>query len=283
MSGRVHVIEVTRDRRAAFAERVRGLERGVSYPLGDDRFEIDHGDDPFAFFDRLGEARYFAALDGDASNGGTSDDTVSGGDALLGGLAAVLRALPGGTEAWYLCDLKARAGVRGARVSVPLFETAVAALAPRCECAYGISMDPGDGGPNRVVRLIERAAAGRFEKAATLEFFTFDARAMARVEPLVREHRGDLGYLRLTGVKDIVLASTGAPMPLVHVQIGPFADGRASEPGPVPNGAHMLCAPTDDDLARGLRDAGHSPTARASIVQTGLQHEDWRWVLSSDV
>ena len=38
-----------------FQSRIAGLEKGTSYPLGKDRFEIDHGEDYFAFFTRLGQ------------------------------------------------------------------------------------------------------------------------------------------------------------------------------------------------------------------------------------
>ena len=48
-----------------FESRIADLEKGTSYPLGEDRFEIDHGADYFAFFTRLGQLRYYVVLDGD--------------------------------------------------------------------------------------------------------------------------------------------------------------------------------------------------------------------------
>ena len=41
------VREIGCDDRPTFQERIARLEEGVSYPLGDDRFSIDHGPDYF--------------------------------------------------------------------------------------------------------------------------------------------------------------------------------------------------------------------------------------------
>ena len=41
---------------------VSALERGVTYPLGHDRFAIDHGSAYHPFFSALGDARFLVAL-----------------------------------------------------------------------------------------------------------------------------------------------------------------------------------------------------------------------------
>ena len=51
---RVKIVHLRAEDRPAYQDRVAALERLASYPLGDDRFELDHGPDYFAFFDRLG-------------------------------------------------------------------------------------------------------------------------------------------------------------------------------------------------------------------------------------
>ena len=48
-----------------FQDRIADLEKGTSYPLGGDRFEIDHGKNYFAFFTRLGKLHYYVVLDGE--------------------------------------------------------------------------------------------------------------------------------------------------------------------------------------------------------------------------
>ena len=264
----VQVHEIRRDERPLYRERIRGLEQGVRYPLGIDEFEIDHGEDPFAFFDRLGSTVYLAAIrDGE----------------VVGGMASVLRQLPGPPKrsAWYLCDLKSVPGWRGRGISAPLFSHALSRLAGQSERAYGISMDPGDGAPNRVVRRLSRVPGGHMRFATTLEIFNFDDEAMERVRPTVERHRGAVGWLSLEGIKDLKLKSTGSRMPLLHTQFGPCAAPGSETP--VPGAVHMLCTPIGDALGDALRRSGHAPDATASIVQRSLPDQDWRMVLTSDI
>ena len=88
-------LRLDRKNRSQYENSIAELEKIASYPLGEDRFTIDHGSDYFAFFDRLGETVFHIYLDGPKV-------------VALG--AAVLRTIPNtdGKEqkVWYLCDLK---------------------------------------------------------------------------------------------------------------------------------------------------------------------------------
>ena len=266
----VRVVDVTRERRAAFAARIQALEAGQSYPLGDDRFEIDHGEDYFAFFDRLGEVLYLAAVDG--------DEVVAVG-------AGMLRQVPRRAGApletvWYGADLKVRPSHRRQRIPWAMFSWAFPRHYPRCGRGYGISMDPPDR-ENPVVRMCRRFGLAPMSVGTTLFFYSVDAPTMAALEPLVRAHRGPLAYRSLRGVKDIVLQSTGAPMPLLHLQHGPCA--APGGPAPRPGHVHMFCSPVDDPLTRALFDEGFTPSATASVIQHRMGGWDWSFVLTSDI
>lgn len=52
------------EERARFQPSIAVLEKVAAYPLGNDFFQIDHGVDYFAFFDRLGQVNYYVVLDG---------------------------------------------------------------------------------------------------------------------------------------------------------------------------------------------------------------------------
>lgn len=73
-----------------FGPQLARLELGIQYPLGVDRFRIDHGRDYFEFFRRLGERLYLVAVRRQQ---------------VFGGLAAIHREVPGGV-ARYIGDLK---------------------------------------------------------------------------------------------------------------------------------------------------------------------------------
>ena len=117
--------------------------------------------------------------------------------------------------------------------------------------------------------------------AAGLELFSLNCAEMEAFAPVLELHRGPLSYLSLAGRKDIVLQSTGAPMPLLHLQFGPFAEtGRMR---PVPGHVHMFCTPTRDPLSEAARAHGLEPSATATVAQAGMTGQTWNFILTSDI
>lgn len=265
------VRELNPEEWSLFGDRVADLERGVSYPLGEDRFELDHGDDYFAFFQRLGRLSYFVVLDGDR---------------VVAVAAAILRQVPRGSGAtaesvWYLCDLKVHRDYRGRRVPWRMFLHGFPRKYPLCRRGYGISMNPAGGVENPVVRLVGRFSLAPISVAAILNLYSLDADAMTAFAPALEQAVGPLSYLSHQGRKDIVLHSTGEPLPLLHVQFGPCAEaGLAS---PQPGHEHMFCLPQNDPLEAALAAAGHQPDTSMSVLHHRMRDWDWRFVLTSDI
>lgn len=252
---------------AAFGPRIAALEHGVTYPLGRDRFEIDHGADYFAFFRRMGRVRYFVAMEG---------ETVEGV------LAAVDRVLPGPEplRCTYLCDLKAAPSRRAASsIFRPLLMAFARDSESRLDALYGVSMDAADGS-NRLAAIYERMPRGP-RIVAKLAIFSFDADEARRAAPEIRSVVGPLSWLSLHGIKDIVLRSTGAPMPLLHAQFGPCASKGRAEPSA--GSVHMLSAPLPSALAVRLQGLGFMPTATATALAVGMQNVDFSFVLTSEI
>lgn len=250
-----------------YGPRVAAIERGVSYPLGADHFEIDHGGDYFAFFRRLGAVHSFVAEDGEDVVGVLAAVERELRDADTGGAGTVL----------YLCDLKRRPGA-SARVMAALVRCFDAAFGAG-RAGYAVSMNAADGS-NRMAAALRRYAPDA-HAVTVLEIFSLDASTAAAIAPVVVRLRGEAPTWRsLAGVKDIVLRSTGRPMDLLHAQLGPCADpGGAPKDGAV----HMLCAPRRDALAEELRAMGIAPSASATVFARGMGGADWRFVLTSDV
>lgn len=244
------------------AAALRQLEAEIRYPLGADSFCIDHGADYALFFRRMGRARFYLGL--------------AGGE-LCAVLVEVRREVEG-RRLRYLADLKTRVRDPGRGWAARLLQ----ALPPLedGECVYGISMDPDAGQPNRVLRLLRRLHPD-LRLGAALRFFTLDAARMASFAPVLASHRGALGYRSLEGIKDLILASTGQPMPLWHVQFGPTAEVQRG--CPVPGEQHMFCVAAGDPLERDALAAGLRPHAAASLVCTGDCPSDWSFVLTSEI
>ena len=271
MASTLQFQEIQRSDWPSFHDRVVGLEAGITYPLGEDRFEIDHGADYAAFFDRLGDFVYYAVLDGEQ---------------VVAGAGAILRKVPKAPgekprKGCNGCDLKVIPSHRGERIPWRIVKHAFLKQYLRCGRGYGITMNPGDGSPNPVVRMAGRFWLGRSTVATTIHFFSFDRDAMAEEAELLEHHRGPLSYLSLEGKKDIVLQSTGAAMPLLHVQFGPCA--APGHPAPLPDHVHMFCVPEEDPLLTDLTQRGHSPHASASVLQHRMKGWDWRFILTSDI
>ena len=269
MSIKVH--EVRYPERGEFAERIALLEHGVSYPLGEDAFQLDHGEDYFAFFDRMGELSYLVALDGER---------------VVAVVAAVLRRVPkklGAEEkyVWYLCDLKVHPDYRRRRIPWRIFSHALLYQYPRCGRVYGISMNAPNSGDNPVASLVSRMKLVPVSVATTLNIYSLNASEMEPIVPVLEESRGPLSYLSLLGKKDLILRSSNLPMPLVHVQFGSCAEHDIGNP--MEGHAHMFCAPRTDDLVCLLDGLGFKPAASATVIQHRMTDWDWRFVLTSDI
>jgi hypothetical protein len=110
---------------------------------------------------------------------------------------------------------------------------------------------------------------------------SFDHATWQRVAPDVVAALGPVTFFDPHGTKDIVLASTGLPMPLLHVQHGPLTRGGPSSPRP--GSVHMLSLPEGHELSLRLTSLGIASGATASVLQVGMDDFDWSWVLTSDI
>ncbi|MBI3557452.1 MAG: GNAT family N-acetyltransferase [Deltaproteobacteria bacterium] len=257
------------ERDARYAEQIAALELLATYPLGSDSFQIGHGANYFAFFDRLGTNHYYFALEGDRV-------------AAVG--AGILRTIEAPTwkvRAWYLCDLKVHPDYRGRHVPLRMLSKAFLPNYLRCRRGYAISMNPGDGSPNRIVRLISNFRWAPSRLATTLMIFSLDYDQLRRHVGVIERRRGPVSFLSLEGKKDIILKSTGHPMPLLHAQFGPCADPAAGTPRP--GSVHMFCAPIDDALTAEFKARGFEPSGAASVIHHGMAGQDWRFILTSDI
>ncbi len=262
------LVRVTAQNRCTLGPGIAALEAIASYPLGEDRFTIDHGTDYFAFFERLGELAYYALLDGPR--------VVAVG-------CGMIRTIPHGRtqrRVWYLGDLKVHPDYRGRHLPLQMLDWSFATHYLRCRRGYAISMDPPSG-ENRIVRMMKNFRWLPVSPPVKLLLYSLPADAMAQVAPVLERHRGPIGFLSLAGIKDIVLESTGKPLPLQHVQWG--ALGRPTHRDPVAGATHMFAAPERDPLATDLRAAGLAPAATASVLHHGMSGWDLGFVLTSDI
>lgn len=265
------LVSIEREDRPAFQARLERFDRHWTYPYGDDRFRLDHGVDYYAFFDRLGDVSANAFVEGDE---------------IVGMGVAVLRRVPfrrgeRPRRVWYLCDGKVHPEHRGQKLAFKAAGQKFLQHYWKAQRAYGITMNPGDGSENGVVRHAMRYRLAPFHVGGILGIYSLDAEGMTRLEPLLVRHRGPVGYLSLEGKKDLIMQSTQARLPLLHVQFGPCAERGVD--APIAGHVHMFCALAGDPLARALEAEGVTPDATATILAHRMHDCDWQFVLTSDI
>lgn len=263
----LRVKKVDASERESVGPKLRTLEQQALYPLGDDFFQIDHGEDPFAFFDGMGDASTWAAFDGET---------------LAGVATGVLRTLPSG-RAWYACDLKVDAAYRRQGVAKAIALRAVPLELLRCSRGYGVAM-LGQSGEAVAKAWVRSLPDWLIAEGPRLHLYSLSRPQASALTSTIEQHRGRLRFANHFGTKDIVLKSTGAPMQLWHCQFGPLARVGAKDELPRGNDVViMLCAVKEDSLDQALTDAGLLPSATAQVLHRGMSDETFDWLLTSDI
>lgn len=228
------------------ASRLREIEEGITYPLTEDRFFVDHGPRYAAFFEGLGHTRFLVGFHGDE---------------LVGICAAAVReARPVGGRAFsafYGGDLKLAPEARGKDVARQLFLSGFrlaffGSALPRWDLAFGAAMQ-GERGDIRETFRGKHPGRMSSPLAILSVFFEPPARLRALDDgPGPLAPGVDLGrpgarptVVRNIGTKEFRLVSSGARWPLVHLPWSP-AEWTPGLGARLREGALAL---TDDEIA----------------------------------
>ncbi len=263
--------EIVRAELPRWQPQLAALEQLSSYPLGADRFRIDHGADYLAFFERLGRPRYYAM----------EED----GRLIAVGCAVLRDASPRGSpRRWYVADLKVHPDHRGRGLPVQMLRRGFVQNYVRCPRGYAVAMDPDDGREPPAFRLLRHfellPAAWRAQ--TSLAIWSGDADQARRASPILVAARGPLHFVSLRGVKDLVVERTAAPLPLWHVRHGARTDARVADE-PQAGATHMWCAPRDGSLSRALVEGGFAPAASATVLHHRLRGFDASDIDTSEI
>ena len=248
--------------RNLYNKRLKYFEKQMShwYPLGSDKFRIDHGINYSAFFERIGSPHM----------------VVAGSNHIYGTGCGILRRISqyGIGRCWYICDLKIRADHRGNWLPFKMLSQCfhLKSLASK---GYGISMNTPDT-PNKIARLCKRIKLIEFKNAGNLLIYSLDYDAIRRIIDVINRHKGATFFVSLTGIKDIILQSTSKPLKLLHMNfvknIGDTMLDTVAEifHEPQPGYTHMFCLHEHDVLVKYLHDIGVNTDTSATVIQHGL-------------
>lgn len=267
----MRLLRITRAQLAALQPQLEALEHLAEYPLGEDAFRISHGRDYFAFFERLGELYYFALEEG--------------GVLVAVGCGMVRPAEGALPRRWYAADLKVHPDWRGRHLPMRMLRGLFLQNYLRCPRGYGVAMDPADGREPPALRSFRHfpwLARATSTRMFPLDLWAADAEGMSRALPILIAARGAPRFLSLAGVKDLLLRSTGAPMPLLHLSWS-ARPAPAVLDAPREGHTHMWCTPRASRLRAPLIDAGFAPTATATVITHRLPGFDGEEIETAEI
>ncbi len=241
-----------RDALRAFETRL-----DAQYPLGQDRFSVRH--DPARFYGRLGDVVYKAEHDADGH--------------IISTCAAVYRRDLG---AWYVGDLKVAEEHRGSRLAWRMMSGAMAACSKRSTAVFAVAMGDAD----RIPRLMQTCLPRVAVRTARLNVYM-----LPEWHPCVLAKYGpdDTALVSLRGVKDIVLASTGAAADLLHVcQKSRALRGDDVLASPRAGALYCVCAVAGSSLDEELLATGTAPSS-AQIVSANMEDADWNLLSTAEI
>lgn len=241
------------------------------YSLSNDSFKIDHGENYFSFFMRLGKVYYFLIRTKKDNN-------------IVGTACGVLRDLQT-KKFWYLCDLKIDIEHRGKQLTNKLFLQMFKTFFFKAQRGYLVSMDPESEQIKHIFEKISSVLHLNIDTKTKLLIYSLPVNKMVGAEKLLEKNFGLISYLSLKGSKDLVLSSTQKPIELYHLQHGQFAPKiNVLSISELPADATvMFCLPNSSPLVKIMEDNNIITDISATIISYRMEFFDWHDILTSDI
>jgi hypothetical protein len=168
------------------------------YPLGEDEFKIDHGNNYFKFFRRLGEVFYYA---------------VFNSDIIVGTICCVYRVL-NNIKMFYMCDLKFDKCVRNKGLMIQILCKIIPICVLKTNKFYAISMNNDQ--PNKILEMcqhIGNKCGVNVKNSGELCLYSFNYEEMMRFQNIVFLYKSykckidikNIRYVSLKNIKDLLV------------------------------------------------------------------------------
>lgn len=242
------------------------------YPLGNDYFTIDRGNNYYSFYDRLGEINFGLCL--------YNNNIV----ATCCGIKRYIymncysKQL---SNVWYICDLKVDKYHRGKWLPYKILKK----LGPKIGFSgkiYGVTMNSSKN-DNKVLKLIKKIPLLNMKSGGILYIYSLDYKTMKIAEKIIKKYRGYLSYTSLRGIKDLILDSTNKPMDILHVNWLHNENINNEFSQPKREYTHMFCCHENDPMYYELLINNITTNITATIVHSNMDNSDWSFILTSDI
>jgi len=185
---------------SSYSESLKQFEAQFYYPLGEQKFKINHGaydGNYFAFFQSLGQENVFV---------------LEHKGKLLGVGCAILRKA-GAQRFWYLCDFKLNKGVRGKNILAYLL---IRYLIPfYCKSKRLVVVNMSSPNNNWLVKKVNSILFFLKLKIKPIYFYEWTHDEYEEVVRTIPEAFSDLACFTNNGNKDIIIE--GEVRPIIHL------------------------------------------------------------------
>jgi len=174
MSGIWYIGDSMTERYVTYNQYLKDFESRVSqwYPLGDKMFRLDHGENYFDFFRRMGKPSYYASFDNEKKVQGT--------------ICFIYRKIFR-DYVFYVCDLKFDLESRNKGLLKKLLYRTIPSLLLRTNKFYAVSMNE-ENTPNKILQM-EQHIGNNFginvEHGADLNIYSVDYQTMISIQRFI--------------------------------------------------------------------------------------------------
>jgi hypothetical protein len=272
----VNIVELNEVNRKELNIKLKTFEKKLShpYPLDNDYFNISHGENYYAFFDRLGDL-HMNILEDKGEIVGTA----------CGMLRNIVYNDKQKCKVWYLGDLKISPEYRGKFLPFKMLTAANDKL-KLSNKIYGITMNGKT--ENKIVRLAKKIPTMKFEIGPTLMIYSMDYKTFnaKNVQNVIKKYRGDFGYTSLCEIKDLILQSTNLPMKILHLNWNDNDKNNnvdINNINDINNYTIMFCCPNNDSMYDELIKNNVTTDITAMIIHHNMYDCNWNFILTSDI
>lgn len=186
-----------------YHNKIKIFEKKMSqwYPLNSTEcFKIDHGNNYYKFFKRMG--KIYASI------------VLNKNDEIIGTFIGILRYI-NNTKIWYLCDLKIDQKYRGNWIPYKILKKNFL-LKSITNKFYAITMSNKE---NKVIKISKKMANifGINIKIEKLKIYMVSSQEMKNIRNILELIKGKLYFTNINKYKSLIIKSTTLPLKLYHV------------------------------------------------------------------
>ncbi len=258
-------------------EQINIFEKSMShkYPLANDFFTIDHGNNYFNFFNKLGSVNYYYQKEKNTNNVNATACSVL---RTFNGLGPQSNSI----KAWYICDLKVDPKARGGGFS---YNCLIKGLIPsyfKSNKCFAICMQPNVP----VEKLSKNLYWPKIKATSSINIYLLEYLDLINyLKDIINYFESGIEFESNMGVKDIILESTREPLDVLHIKkatsLTNLTDNQISIPDP--KYKFFLTLINNQQYNQINNKLKSKLFGSALIYSYNMDNFDWKLISSADI